>query len=132
MTRIWIDGSDDNSFDSGGDNGSGARWGSPVGGTRFESDIERRARRVPAMFIRFAEGLNFRMRQARAPMPSTRDDLGIFHQDRTDHGIRGGRAIAPAGKTQSQAHESGTRHGGYLNARTQKPESDFPFGRATP
>jgi hypothetical protein len=33
--------------------------------------------------------------------------------------------MAPAGKPQSQAHESGVRHGPHLSVGEQKPESDF-------
>jgi hypothetical protein len=35
--------------------------------------------------------------------------------------------MAPAGKPQSQAHESSVRHGAHLNATKQKPERDFPL-----
>jgi hypothetical protein len=55
-----------------------------------------------AALLRVAERLNFRVRQARAPMPAAPDDFSAFHQNGADHRVRRSRAIAAPREAQGK------------------------------
>jgi len=104
MFWIRIGCADDDASDAGGDDGIRARRRATVCATGFECDVKRRAARIVTAFVRAAKRLDFRVRQARAPMPAASDDFAAFHQHRADHWIRRSRAVAAPGEAQSRPH----------------------------
>jgi hypothetical protein len=65
---------------------------------------------VLAAFLSIAERLDFRVRQAGAPMPAAPDDFSTFHQYRADHWIRRSRVVTAPGEPEGVSHELGVRH----------------------
>ena len=76
----------------------------------FERHVKRRAARIVATLLRVAERLNFRVWQARAPMPAAADGFAALHQHRAHHRIRRSRAVATPGKPEGKAYELGVSH----------------------
>lgn len=110
MVRIRVNCADNHAFDASGDDGVRARRRATVRGTGFECHVKRRTARVVTALLRVAERLDFRVWQARAPMPAASDDFSALHQNRAYHRIRRSRAVAAPGEPEGEAHESGVRH----------------------
>jgi len=110
MFRVRIGRADDDAFDSRRDDGVRARRRAAVRAAGFERDAKRRAARIETTFLRVMERLDFRVRQARAPMPAAPDDFAIVHQHRANHRIRRGRAVTAPGEAEGKPHELGVRH----------------------
>ena len=110
VLRIRVGCADDNLFDSSGDDGIRAGRRAAARATRFERDVKYRAARRVAVFLRVAERLDFRVRQACAPVPAVADDFSAFDQNRADHRIRRRCAEASPGEPERKAHELDVRH----------------------
>ena len=72
---------------------------------RFQCDVKRRAAWRVAVILRVAEGFDFCVWPAGAPVPAAADDFAAFHQHCADQRIWRSRAVAAPGKAKGEAHE---------------------------